>query len=274
MGETLSASDLSDFNVGAWATGDYVADYSTRTVSPAETVLLASYRGSLNGPVLEIGPGAGRLTRILVSLFADVTAVDVSPRMVEACRRNVPEARVMVGDLRDLSRFDDGSFRSIVASDNVIDVLDPAGRERALAGLARLLRGDGMLLFSSHNRANLPYLDTRLGSFANGALRSPRAMARTLYHAPRILRRARNRHRARAFEQVGDGWAIVNDPVHEHRLAHYYVTRAEQERQLAAAGLTLLGCFDTDGAAVPSGEDAEHSTELHYAAQRRTSAAN
>jgi SAM-dependent methyltransferase len=274
MMETLTADELAEFNVDAWARGDYVADYSTRHMSPAETVLLAAYRGSLQGPVLELGPGTGRLTRVLVSLRADVTAVDVSPRMVEATQRNVPEARAEVGDLRDLSRFADGAFRAVVASNNLVDVLGDDGRRRALRELARLLTDDGVLLFSSHNQANIPYLDTSLGSYARGALSSPGALARALYGSRTFARRARNRRTARAFERQDVGYALVNDPVHDHRLVLYYIGRDAQERQLAEAGLTLVDCFDVDGRAVPAGVAAERSSELHYAARRQTSAAN
>ncbi|MEA2126078.1 MAG: hypothetical protein QOI80_2860 [Solirubrobacteraceae bacterium] len=259
---------LEDFNVEAWEQGDFVSAYSSRHISPVEAVVLAQYRGSLNGPVLELGSGAGRLTRVLVNLRADVTALDVSPRMVEACRRNVPEARVELGDLRDLSRFADGAFRAIVASNNLIDVLSDAGRRAALADMARILTGDGVLLFSSHNQANIPYLDTSLGSYARGALSSPSEFARAVYHSRHFVRRLRNRRTARTFETDAGEYALVNDPVHEHRLVHYFIRRDAQARQLAAIGLELEACFDTDGRDVPGGEDAETSTELHYAAGR------
>lgn len=274
MSEKLLAADLGEFNARGWANGDYVADYSTRTILPAEAVLLAAFRGSLNGPVLELGPGAGRLTRILVSLLADVTAIDVSPRMVAACRRNVPQARVEVGDIRDLRAFGDRAFRSIIGSNNIVDAVAHEERQALLAEFSRLLTPGGMLLFSSHNQANIPHLDTRLGSFARGALSSPRDFARTVYYGARLLKRVRNRRVAQTFENQTDTWAVINDPVHEHNFAQYYIRRDEQERQLAAAGFELEACFDRDGRPVPRGELAEFSPELHYAARLRTSSAN
>lgn len=274
MNRTLTADDVADFNVTAWAENDYVGAYSTHAMLPAEAVLLATYRGSLNGPVLELGPGAGRLTRVLVSLLAEVTALDVSWRMVEATARNVPEAHAEVGDLRDLSRYADGAFRAVVASNNVLDVLGDVGRRRALADFARLLTDDGVLLFSSHNQANIPHLDTSLAAYLRGAFGSPRDFARAVHHAILLPRRARNRRTARSFERRDVEYALVNEPVHDHRLVHYFISRDAQERQLAAVGLELVDCFDIEGRAIGPGETAECSTELHYAARLRTSAAN
>src|SRR4051812_2604732 len=115
--------NLSDFNVAAWAEGDYVRDYDRTDVKPVESALLEPHRDALAGDVLELGCGAGRLPRALAGMGGRVTALDVSPRMAAACARNVPAAEVEVGDLRDLSRYADGAFTAIVASDNVLDVL-------------------------------------------------------------------------------------------------------------------------------------------------------
>lgn len=48
--------------------------------------------------VLEIGPGAGVLTRELVRLGARVTALEVDEEWAEVTRRQVPEAEVIVAD--------------------------------------------------------------------------------------------------------------------------------------------------------------------------------
>jgi SAM-dependent methyltransferase len=265
-------ASLEDFNVGAWEDGDYVGSYTGRDIAPVEAVLLARFGEALAGPVLELGSGPGRVTRVLVQLSPNVTALDISERMVEACRRNVPEAHSELGDLRDLSRFADGAFRAVVGANNVIDVLGDDARREALAEMARVLTPDGILLFSSHNQANIPRLDTSIGSYARGALRSPGTFARAIYHSRHLPRRVRNRRFARTFETDASEYAIVNDPVHEHRLAHYYIRRDIQARQLAGAGLELVACLDVEGREVPAGEDAEASSELHYAAKRPAAA--
>lgn len=44
--------------------------------------------------------------------------------------------------------------------------------------------------------------------------------------------------------------------------------RDAQDRQLAAAGFTLLECLDLDGRVVQPGEQAAPHPELHYVARR------
>ncbi len=247
--------NLSDFNIAAWAGGDHVRYYDRTDVKPAEAALLERYRAELAGRVLELGCGAGRVTRALAGLGGAVSALDVSPLMVVACQRNVPEVRAEVGDLRDLSRFDDGAFTALIAADNVLDVLDDSDRRAALSGWARVLDPGGVLVFSSHNR---------------GGIRRHPGLARRLRDLRHPLRSARNRRAARAFEYADDDYAIVNDAAHEHRLAHYYIRQDAQESQLAAAGFDLLECLDADGRPVGPGDSAEHSSELHYAARKQT----
>jgi SAM-dependent methyltransferase len=251
---------LSDFNISAWAEGDYVRDYTRHELAPVEAALVERHRAALAGPVLEIGCGAGRVTRFLAELSDRVTAIDVSPRMVEACASNVPGVRAEVGDLRDLTAYGDGAFDVIVAADNVVDVLGDEDRRAALAGFARALSPGGLLLFSSHNQAHIPRM--------HALPRTPREIARAVYHARHFPQRVRNRRHARAFEHAESEYAIVNDSAHEHRLAHYYIRRDAQERQLADAGLTLVECLDLEARPVRSCETAARSASLHYAATR------
>lgn len=56
--------------------------------------------------VLEIGCGAGRITRALAGFFGEVFAVDISPEMVLQARRALkpfPKARVFLNNGKDLS---------------------------------------------------------------------------------------------------------------------------------------------------------------------------
>src|ERR1035437_7473419 len=61
-------------------------------------------------PILDIGVGGGRTAWMLRPLSSDYVAVDYSPEMVEACRRQYAGLDVRVCDARDLSMFEDGSF--------------------------------------------------------------------------------------------------------------------------------------------------------------------
>ena len=144
--------DPATLNAGLWRRGSWVAAYDHERLSPAEIRLLLHDRYPLSGRVLELGPGAGRVTTYLADLATELTALELSPDMAEACRRRVPSARVEVRDMSDLDAFGDGAFDAVVASCNVIDVLDDPARRALLGQLRRVLVPGGALQFSSHNR--------------------------------------------------------------------------------------------------------------------------
>lgn len=262
------ARDPGARNTAAWATGDYVDAYAVTGITTVEAALLARHAAALRGPVLELGCGAGRVTRVLAALSGDVLALDVSPGMVAACRANVPSARVELGDLLALAGRPDGSAGAVVAAANVLDVLGDADRRATLARLHRLLTPGGLLLFSTHNRdfAGLAEHPTRL--IDPPADRSPRAIARAAWRARRAPARLRNRRRTRPYLEDEPGYAIVNDGAHDNRFVHYHVGRDAQERQLVAAGFALVDCLDLEGRHVAPGARAAQSSALHYAARR------
>ncbi len=66
--------DLTTFNRQAWASSDWVGDYLETDVKLVEAALVARHREALSGPVLELGCGAGRVTRLLAALSDEVLA--------------------------------------------------------------------------------------------------------------------------------------------------------------------------------------------------------
>ena len=54
--------------------------------------------------------------------------IDISPTMVDYCRRRYPELEFQVGDLADLSGLADASRDVVVAEFNVLGVLDDPER--------------------------------------------------------------------------------------------------------------------------------------------------
>jgi SAM-dependent methyltransferase len=259
--------DSPNVNVQRWQTGNYVSEYANRTLRPAEVVLLARYREALSGRVLEVGCGAGRLLGYLVALGGDVHGIDVSPRMVEYCRRRYPEASVMVGDMSDLPQAVGGGFDAIFASFNVIDVLEDPARREFLADMHRRLEPGGLLIFSSHNLAFADAGGTG-PSFRRilGRLNRP---PRELLELPLRLRtRMRNRRRMAALERREGDHAMLNDLALDYALLHYYIRRDDQERQLGQLDYQLVECLDLDGRTVDADEQASYCSELHYVARK------
>ena len=245
-----------------WAERDFVGDYATRTLRPPEATLLLRYADSLAGRVLELGCGAGRITGYLGSRGGDVLGVDISPGMVDYCRRRYPQLRFQVGDLADLSAFQDGSRDVVIAEFNVLGVLDDVERKRVLGELHRVLDDRGLLIFSAHNIAFIPNVPKPVALVTRS--RNP---ARALWNLARLPLRERNHRRIGKLERHERDYALVNDQAHDYRLLHYYIGRDAQSRQLEAAGFELLECLDGDGADVPEGAGAAGHPELHYAAR-------
>ena len=91
--------------------------------------------------VLEVGGGPGELAeRMQKELGAEVSFVDISPRMVELARERGVDAQV--GDVQALP-FRDGVFDTVVAAWMLYHVPDI---DRGLAEIARVLRPGGALV--------------------------------------------------------------------------------------------------------------------------------
>lgn len=248
-------------NEQLWANADLVEHYSNRVLRPPEVMLLIRHREALSGRVLELGCGGGRLSGYLIELSSQFCGLDISAAMIAHCRRVYAGGSFEQGDLRDLSRYADGSFEVVFASFNVLDVLDDIERRAALGEIRRLLCADGLLMMSSHNLAYAPYISkpTQLRS------RRPVQLVRQLRQMPRQIR---NWKRTLPLQRAADDYAVLVDEAHDYSILHYYVDRDAQERQLSALGFTLLECLDLDGRPVQAGDSAASHPELHYAARR------
>ena len=109
--------------------------------------------------VLEVGCGWGELAAwIGRETGARVTAVDLSPRMVELAKEAGVAAQV--ADVQQLP-FEDGSFDVAVAAWMLYHVPD---RDRAVAELARVLRPGGRLVAATNSTTHLHELRDLVGS--------------------------------------------------------------------------------------------------------------
>lgn len=108
--------------------------------------------------VLEVGGGPGELAeRMMQELGAEVTFVDISPRMVELTRERGVDAQV--GDVQELP-FADGVFDTAVAAWMLYHV---PNLDRALSELSRVLSPGGHLVAVTNGERHLRELRDLFG---------------------------------------------------------------------------------------------------------------
>jgi ubiquinone/menaquinone biosynthesis C-methylase UbiE len=92
---------------------------------------------------IDVGAGPGNFAKYLISKGMSVVSSDLSPEMVRASRRLVPEAYAVVADMRNLP-FGDQSFDGVLCAYSLMHVPFPANRD-ALSEFARVLTPGGMM---------------------------------------------------------------------------------------------------------------------------------
>jgi len=95
--------------------------------------------------VLELGAGWCDFANAVTA--RSVTAMDIDATVVKAAR---PGVRAVVGDCTDLSKFADGSFDCVLAS-NLLEHLGRSDADRLLEEARRVLRPGGRLLLIQPN---------------------------------------------------------------------------------------------------------------------------
>jgi SAM-dependent methyltransferase len=107
---------------------------------------LVRARGLRGRRALDLACGTGKSFLPLIDLGYEVTACDVSPRMVDIARHKAPGANITVQDMRDLGRR--GEFDLITCLDDAINYLLTENELRAtFAGMAANLAPRGFAVF-------------------------------------------------------------------------------------------------------------------------------
>lgn len=152
----------------------------------AEDLALAAIAEAAPRRVLEVGAGTGAFAeRVHRELGADVTAVDLSPRMVQLAReRGVPASEADVQRLP----FENGAFDCAAAIWVLHHVPD---LDRGLVELARVLRPGGRLVAVAFGRENLADLYELLEqpSLGDGGFSRENGEAALARHFVRVERR-------------------------------------------------------------------------------------
>jgi SAM-dependent methyltransferase len=101
--------------------------------------------------ILDLGVGGGRTTPYLAQIATHYVGVDYAAEMIRVCRSKFPDLEFIQRDAADLSCFAASSFDAVVMAFNGLDYLSEEARERCLRECYRILRQQGVFVFSSHN---------------------------------------------------------------------------------------------------------------------------
>ena len=148
-------------------------------------IMLSRLPENLHGHrILDAGCGTGAMTEALAERGAEVTAIDISPQLVDIARARLPEhlrARVSFAS-GDMLSADLGTFEHVLAMDSMIYyTADDLGQ--ALAGLGR--RTAGSIVFTVAPRTPFLMAFFSIGKLFPRSDRSPTMIP----HDPRQIAR-------------------------------------------------------------------------------------
>lgn len=124
--------------------------YGTAGLRPCEKALYARYGGSASR-ILDVGCGAGRVTRSLAARGADITGVDVNLRALRAAHQLAPAVKLVHGSMGKLP-FADRSFDQVWCLRFSFNAL-PTTKERtdAIREMWRLCAPNGHVILEVFN---------------------------------------------------------------------------------------------------------------------------
>jgi ubiquinone/menaquinone biosynthesis C-methylase UbiE len=262
---------LDQVNRRAWRTADAVKEYSRADgwLDCGEQAALQRAAATMRGRhVLDIGVGGGRTVPLMLGISPDAVFVDYTPAQVRACHARFPAAEVLGADARALP-FPDASFDLVTFSFNGIDSVGPTGRSKVLAEVRRVLRPQGLFVFSSINRDGPSHGETFFVPLQRWSSNPLKLAWRAGRLARVAITSALNRLR---YRRLGRSWtelAVANIAALNFGVVAMQVTLGEQVRQLHRAGFVVEAALDqATGRAVAPDEDTHSIMWFHYVARR------
>jgi len=150
-------------------------DQKEKYLNSFEQGKLIPLLGDVTGKsVLDIGAGTGRLSVLLANRGAKVTALDISPEMLQLIKKKNKHVETVVGDAESLS-FADNTFDIVSAAFLVVHLKDPT---KFFDEVYRVLKDEGVFVFTNINQKDPPLVKTKEGDI----------LIESFYHQPERIR--------------------------------------------------------------------------------------
>jgi len=240
-----------------------VSSYVKMTLQNPEVMILVNHREYIvNKHVLDIGCGTGRTTAILKNLSDSYIGLDYSLEMIESCRERFKNVRFIHGDVRNMSsEFKDQEFNFIMFSFNGLDSINHADRLQGLREIYRVLKSDGLFVFSSHNR-NHRY------AISHPKLKFSVTPCKQVENIKNFIKSICNYLKNRGRQYFENEYAIINDVAHNYAMLTYYIDKLNQVSQLKANGFETVEIYDTLGNKLGPDSDDKESAWIYYVARK------
>ncbi len=231
----------SSTNKDTYTSSAGVNSYSNTLLQSPEVSIFIKYRDYfINKNILDVGCGAGRTSYFLRNFTKEYTGIDYSESMIDYCKIEYPELNFIHCDVRDLSQFKDNSYDFIIFSYNGLDYISNEDREIALNEISRVLKNDGLFVFSTHNRN---YHNITLKPVFKFNLNPKKFINNIISYIQQL-----NNNSKLKKEQVDtNDYAILNDIGNNFSLLTYYITKEKQAEKLSSLGFEVIDLFNMHG---------------------------
>ena len=226
----------------------------------AESAIIEKFRSMFKEmDMLDMGVGGGRTTKYFAPLVRSYIGADYAPNMIAKCKIRYKDKYYFVeSDVRSMNMFGNSMFDFVLFSYNGIDSFNHEDRLTALKEIRRVLRSNGYFYFSSHNLnwENLSDLfsfkSDKAGTDKNNSsgdfIRFFGHNIKSGFKKVRLNILNRSLHRKDFVQRLRENQkGLLFDSSLNGKASVYYITRAEQIRQLEDAGFKNITTYSRNG---------------------------
>lgn len=243
-----------DENKKVYESENIYSDYfGKQSLFPTERNFIHSVRDSISTfEMLDVGIGGGRTTYNFAPRVARYIGIDYSGAMIRYCNhrfQSMQNATFLEMDARNLSAFSNQQFDLVFFSFNGIDCVDYEGRKQILLEFNRVLKPNGILLFSFHNVRNLH----RLYSF-----QMPRSPFKIPWELNRMKMLRKINGPAKKYENK-EIFSMYDGADHFHTEI-FYLLPERQLQDLHSTGFEMVQWWDMKSGKIISTDQLVHTT--------------